>query len=146
VARLTCGIFATRDHRLRIYGNRGVLSVEDTWDFASPVYLGARTPLGLKAEKRPKLARWIGLGPRRLPLVRRPRFHWSGRPGNRIDFSRGIAEIAAAIRERRPSRLPARWALHVTELTLAIQQPNVAACRHVLRSAFAPLAPMPWAG
>jgi predicted dehydrogenase len=145
VSRLTCGIFASHDRRLRIYGDEGVLSTADTWDFGSPVYLSRRTRLGLKAEKHPRLARWIGLGPRRLPLVRRPRFRWSGRPANHIDFSRGIAELAAAATEGRPSRLPARWSLHVNELALAIQDPATYGSPRELRSTFEPLSHMPWA-
>lgn len=145
VARLTCGIFAAHDRRLRIFGDGGILSADDCWDFASPVRVSARTRLGLKAEKHPGLARWVGLGPRRLPLVRRPRFRWAGRPANRIDFSRGIAELAGAAAERRPSRMPARWSLHVNELALALQERGGPGGRRELRSTFEPLAPMPWA-
>jgi predicted dehydrogenase len=145
VARLTCGIFAAPDRRLRIFGDKGVLCTEDCWDFASPVYLGRRTPLGLKAEKHPRLAKWVGLGPRRLPLVRRPRFRWGGRPASHIDYSRGIAELASAAEQKRPSRLSARWSLHVNELVLTIQDPETHGCPRTLRSTFEPMAPMPWA-
>lgn len=143
-ARLTCGIFAPPDRKLRVVGDAGVLTAEDTWNFASRVTLSRRTPLGLKAEKHPALARWIGLGPRGVPPVRPARFRWSGRPANRIDFSRGVAETAAAAAERRPSRLSARWSLHVNELALAIQDASSPG-RRVLRSTFEPMAPMPWA-
>jgi predicted dehydrogenase len=144
IARLTCGIFAPPDRRLRVVGDGGVLTVADTWNFASPVHLSRRTHLGLKAEKHPRLAGWVGLGPRRVPPVRPTRFRWSGRPANRIDFSRGVAETAAAAAEHRPSRLSARWSLHVNELALAIQDP-ASPGRHLLRSTFEPMAPMPWA-
>jgi predicted dehydrogenase len=145
VARLTCGIFASPDRRLRVYGDAGVLTAADTWNFGSPVYLSRRTRLGLRAEKHAGLAKWVGLGPRRLPLARRPRFRWSGRPANRIDYSRGIAEVAAAAREGRPSRLSARWSLHFTELALAIQDPATYGCPRQIGSTFAPMEPMPWA-
>lgn len=145
VARLTCGIFASPDRRLRIYGDAGILSADDTWNFGSPVRHSRRTALGLKGEKHPRLARWVGLGPRRLPLVRRPRFRWSGRPANHIDFSRGIAELAAAVKEKRPPRISARWSLHVNELALAIQDPTTYGCPRPLRSTFEPLEPLPWA-
>ncbi len=145
VARLTCGIFASPDRRLRIFGDQGVLSTRDSWDFGSPVYLSRRTRLGLKAEKHPRLASWIGLGPRRVPPVRRPRFRWGGRPASHIDYSRGIAELAAAATERRPSRLSARFSLHVNELTLAIQEPATDGCPRRIRSTFDAMAPMPWA-
>jgi len=145
VARLTCGIFASPDRRLRVFGDAGVLTVADTWDFGSAVRVGRRTRLGLKAEKHADLARRIGLGPRRIPLVRRPTFRWLGRPANRIDFCRGIAELAAAARERRASRLSARWCLHVNELALAIQDPEGLGTPHRMRSTFEPMQPMPWA-
>jgi len=145
VARLTCGIFAAQDRCLRIFGDGGILATDDTWDFGSPVYLSRRTRLGLKGEKHPRLAKWIGLGPRRLPLVRQPRFLWSGRPANHIDYSRGVAELAAAAIERRTPRLSARWSLHVNELALAIQDPATYGCPRVLHSTFQPIAPMSWA-
>jgi predicted dehydrogenase len=145
VARLTCGIFASPDRRLRVFGDEGVLTTDDTWNFGSAVRLGRRTRLGLKAEKYPRLARWVGLGPRRLALVRRPRFRWSGHPANRIDFARGIAELADAALEERPSRLSARWSLHFTELALAIQDPASYGCPRQIRSTFPPMEPMPWA-
>jgi predicted dehydrogenase len=143
VARLTCGILATHDRRLRIYGDAGVLSTDDTWDFAAPVHLSERTPLRLRAEKYPRLSRVLGLGPRRVRHARPARFRWSGRPANHIDFARGIAEVAAAATERRPCRMSARWSLHVNELVLAIQHPDGAP--RELRSTFEPPEPMPWA-
>lgn len=146
VARLTCGIFATHDRRLRIFGDAGVLAVDDTWDFGSPVRWSRRDRLGLKGEKHPRLARWLGLGPRRLPPVRPVRFRWAGRPANRIDFSRGIAALAEAAALERPPALSARWALHVNELALAIQDPGSHGGPRTLRSTFDPVAPMPWAG
>lgn len=145
VARLTSGIFAPIDRRLRIFGDAGVLSVDDTWDFGSPVRWSRRDRLGLKAEKHPRLARWIGLGPRRLPPVRRARFRWAGRPGNRIDFSRGVAALAEAAAAGLPPRRSARWALHVNELALAIQDRSPDGRPRTLRSTFDPVAPMPWA-
>jgi predicted dehydrogenase len=145
VARLTCSIFATHNRGLQIYGDKGVLSTSDSWSFASPVYLSSRSALGLRAEKRPELAKWVGLGPRRLPLVRRPRFQWAGRPASYIDFARGVAEVAAAASEKRAPRLSARWSLHVNELALTIQDPTRYGSPRKLQSTFEPMAPMPWA-
>ena len=145
VARLTCGIFATPDRRLRVFGDRGVLTVADSWNFASPVLLGSRTPIGLRAEKHPGLARWLGLGPRRVRPVRHSRFRWAGHPANRIDFARGVADVAAAVSSGGSPALSARWSLHVTELALAIQDPGAYGKPHALRSTFPPMPPMSWA-
>jgi hypothetical protein len=37
-----------------------------------------------------------------------------------MDYALGVAEVAAVVREGRPSRLPAELALHVTEISHAI--------------------------
>ena len=145
VARLTCSIFATHDRSLRIFGDEGVLRTEDCWDYGSPVYLAPRTGLGLRAEKHPLAARMVGLGPKRLPLVRKPTFRLRGRGANRMDFARGVAELAAAIRERRPNRLSARFALHVNEIVLAIQDTSSSGKTRPITSAFPAVAPMDWA-
>jgi len=146
VARLTCGLFATPDRHLRIYGDQGVLSTDNTWDFASKVHLARRTRLGLKSEQNPRLAKWMGLGPRALAPVRRPHFRWTGRrAANHIDYSRGVADLAAAVKEKRPPRLSARFSLHVNELALAIQDPLEYGSPRRLRSTFDPPSPMPWA-
>lgn len=144
VARLTCSIFATHDHALRIFGDGGILSTEDCWDYGSPVYVQRRSRLGLKAEKHPRAARLVGLGPREIELARRPKFAFRAKGANRMDFARGIAEMADAIREKRPSRMSARFALHVNEIALAIQNPRQMGSPRALTTTFVPVAPMPW--
>jgi hypothetical protein len=62
-----------------------------------------------------------------------------------MDFARGPAEMAAAIAERRPSRMSARYALHVNEIVLAMQSPAQMGSPRWLASSFQPPAPMPWA-
>jgi predicted dehydrogenase len=145
VARLTCSIFATHDHAIRIFGDEGVLSVADCWDYGSPVYLQKRTRLGLKAEKHPRAARIVGLGPKEIPLLRKPRFAFRAKGANRMDLGRGVAEMAAAIEERRPSRMSARFALHVNEIVLAIQRPREMGSPRAMTSTFEPIAPATWA-
>ena len=41
-----------------------------------------------------------------------------------MDFARGVAELAAAVRENRESKVSARFTLHVNEIAIAIQSPN----------------------
>jgi predicted dehydrogenase len=144
VARLTCSIYAPHDHRLRIYGDNGILSTDACWHYGSPVYLSTRTPLRMKFEKYPKVAKTVGLGPNKLPLVRPAKFE-SGKGKNHMDFCRGIAEIADSVSEKRPCRLSADWYLHVNELALAMQDPTAYGATHELKSSFEPMMPMPWA-
>ena len=151
VARLTCSIFAPHDHVLRIMGDRGILSIKDCWDYGSKVYLHKRSRLGLKAEKHPTAARMVGLGPKEIPLVRKPSFAFKTKGANRMDFARGVAEVAEAIAAGRPSRMSARFALHVNEIVLAIQNPGgtggtgTTGSTRALRTTFEPIDPMPWA-
>lgn len=145
VARVTCSIFAPHDHELRIMGEKGILSIEDCWDYGSKVYLHKRTKIGLKAEKHPRAAKLVGLGPKEVPLVRKPKFAYKTKGSNPMDFARGPAEMAAAIKERRPSRLSAEHALHVNEIVLAIQNPAEMGSPRTLTSKLGPIAPMPWA-
>ena len=60
-----------------------------------------------------------------------------------MDFARGVAELAEAVREGRPSRLPASLALHVNELTLAIHHGTRGAGRQLLETTVDPLSPIP---
>jgi predicted dehydrogenase len=145
VARLTCSIIAAHDHTLRLFGDQGTLTVPKAWDFGSPVYLRRWTRWSFRAERHPFLARLVGLGPRRLPLVRQPTFRYKIPGANRIDFCRGVADLAESIRERRPCRLSPRFSLHVNEIVLALQYPQAMGSPRRLVSRFDPVPPMPWA-
>lgn len=142
VARLTNSIVAPYDHRLRIVGEEGTLDLVEPWDYASRVTL--RKPA------LSRLARLIerkapALGGERLKPVRATPF----RGGNGVptmDFMRGVAELADAIRENRPHRLDADFAVHIAEVTEMLQHPERFGRPAAVRSTFAPIAPMGWAG
>ncbi len=141
VARLTCSVVAPYDHRLRVIGDEGILGVEECWDYGAPVRLyrhGSR-----------RLTRWLErsfgyLPGRSVPLVRRPPGPRRLR-GPRMDFARGIAEQAEALRDARPCRLSTDFAVHVTEVTVALQHPQPAGAPYRVASTFSPIAAMPWA-
>jgi predicted dehydrogenase len=143
-ARLTCSIYAPHDHRLRIFGDQGTISTDAVWHYGAPVYLSTRSPLGLRLDRYPTLKRLAGLGPKRIPLVRKASFQ-SGKGHNHMDFCRGIAEIADSITEKRPCRLSADWSLHVNEMALTMQDPSAYGEARNLVSTFEPMQPMPWA-
>ncbi|MBW2422214.1 MAG: Gfo/Idh/MocA family oxidoreductase [Deltaproteobacteria bacterium] len=145
VARLTCSIIAPFDRSIRIIGDDGVLSARDCWDYGSTVYLRRRTALGLRAEKHPWVAPFLGVGRRRVPPVRKTRFQYGGRGSDRMDFCRGIAELAAASEEGRACRMSARHALHVNEITLAIAQPEPGGAFRQMGTRFEPIEPVAWA-
>lgn len=145
VARLTCSIIAPHDHSLRLFGDGGVLSVKECWDFGSPVLIKRWTRWSFRAERYPTAARLLGLGDRRYPHVRPAKFQYKTPGANPIDFARGVAELAAAIREGRPCRLSPRYSLHLNEIVLTLQDPAGMRSPRRLTSTFEPIEPMPWA-
>jgi predicted dehydrogenase len=145
VVRITCSIYATHDHRLRIFGDGGTLSTDACWHYGSPVYSSIRTPLKMRLENRyPKLGRLAGLGPKKIPLVRAASFRAS-KGHNLMDFCRGMAEMADSLKDKRPCRLSAAWSLHVNELVFAMQYPDQYGASYHMTSSFEPMSPMPWA-
>ena len=62
-----------------------------------------------------------------------------------LDFLRGVAETAAAIREDRPCRLDPELAVHITEVTEMLQHPDRFERPAAVASSCPPIAPMPWA-
>lgn len=136
-ARLTCSIVAPHDHRLRVVGDEGVLSVEDCWDYRS----------------RATVRKWMTVRRRLLlsPLPRRvdlppPPVRGLSRFGSAsMDFARGVAELARAVRFDLPGRLSPEFCLHTTELALAIHDGARAPGSYAVTTRFEPMEPMPWA-
>ncbi len=79
-----------------------------------------------------------------MPLVRAAKFEGSA-IAPPVDLMRGVAEMAEAIRDRRPCRLSAELGLHVTEVALALQHPERMGLPREIESSCAPIEPMPWA-
>jgi predicted dehydrogenase len=145
VARLTCSIIGAHDHSLRIFGDKGTLSVKEAWNFQSPVYLNRWTRWSFRAERRPLLAKLAGLGPRRMRLVKGAKFQYDVPGANRIDFCRGVAEACESIRDRRPSRLSTQFSLHINEIVLTLQYPGEMGSPRRLTTRCDPVMPMQWA-
>ena len=154
VARLTCSIVADRDRSLTIVGDEGTVYVRDCWQYRSPVYLKKRFAKKSWIQRNP----WIW----RIPIMRKLDHHYANKkaiypllsdpssrlqqrnPLNIMDYARGIAELSAAIVEGRQCRLSAEHALHVTELTIALQYPQKMGTPYKMTSTFAPIKPMDW--
>ncbi|NDJ78004.1 MAG: Gfo/Idh/MocA family oxidoreductase [Chloroflexi bacterium] len=138
VARLTCSIVAPHDHSLVIVGDEGVLTTRDCWDYGAPVFVRRRNHSRLPLVRN-------RFRVKQYPLVRKPVFRYPVKDSLYMDFSRGVAELAHAIEDQRPSRMSADLALHINEVALAIQYPEIMGCPRTLTTRFDPVDPMPWA-
>jgi predicted dehydrogenase len=168
VARVTCSIGAPHDHRMRIVGSAGMLTVDTYRHYRCPVYLERFSQLTLNARKARSvrtnsvLQRLLGVGGRRLKLLRNsppgaggrdtlPRTRWWSagellravrrRELGQQDKTIGLAELADALRTGRPSFPPHDFTLHLTELTIAIQNAGPYGGSIRLKTSFAPIEP-----
>lgn len=136
VVRLTCSIVAPHDHSLRIFGDRGILSTSDSWFYNSPVRIRRMFNIRRKMIVSPVQQKYSLVG-------NKTKYNYRG--AFQMDFARGIAEVANAVREDRPCRLSARYSLHVNELVLAIHNATENNCTYKVKSSFEPIEPMAWA-
>jgi predicted dehydrogenase len=137
VARLTCSIVGPHDHRFMVVGDDGILWAKDTWYTKGPVYLKGY----LRIRRRMMLHPWKT----RCPLLGKglPKVKYRG--ASRMDFARGIADLAEAVANKRPPRLSADFSLHINELTLALHHAGTNGSTVQLTTAFEPMEPLAWA-
>lgn len=137
VARLTCSIVAPHDHRIRVIGDRGVLQLRQAWDNAAPLRFHRRLSIRRRLIEHP-LGRRIRLRGATHPKVAR----WGAAAMN---FALGPVEMLDALAENRPCRLSADFALHLNEVTLAIQNAGQDAGAQEMTTTCTRPEPMPWA-
>jgi predicted dehydrogenase len=133
VARLTCSIVAPHNHQLRVVGDGGILEVDQSWDNHTAVRIRRRFILRRRLINIP-ITRRVKIKGTTHPKVER----WGAA---RMNFALGPAETLAAIREGRPSRLSSGFALHLNEVTLAIQSGGAQRMQTICPK----VDPMPWA-
>lgn len=137
VARLTCSIVAQHDHRLRVFGDRGVLEINECWNNAAAVRIRRRHVVRRRLINSPLTSR-VKLPEPTHPMVGR-------RGAASMNFALGPAEVLDAIKNDRPSRLNADFALHLNEVTLAIQNSGTSAGAQTMVTTCPAIDPMPWA-
>lgn len=145
VARMTFGLVGPHNHSLRIVGEKGVLRVEECLGYSAPVFVDKYTSLKFRAERYPItraypfIKTWVDPLHRVYPPVKKVGFK-KRLSRHRQDYARGISELARSIEEKRPSRLPEDFCLHVAELVWAIQ--NSTHSPYQVTTTFEPLQPM----
>ena len=138
VVRLTCSITAPHDHRLRLIGDDGVLSLNKAWDNSAPVKFYKRMRIRRRLLEHP-LGKRIRLAKRKT----HPKLPRKGAAA--MNFALGPAEMLDAIAAKRTSRIAGQFALHLTEVTLAIQNSGLDGGAYIPVSRCATMEPMPWA-
>ncbi|MFV9503969.1 MAG: Gfo/Idh/MocA family protein [Oscillochloridaceae bacterium umkhey_bin13] len=134
-ARITLSLLASHDHSLRIFGDKGTLSTEDTWYYNSPVYL--RRSFNFRR-------RHLWLPRRKLALAGKTvRYNYRGT--QQMDFARGVADLATAVIQGTQPRLSAAYSLHVNEIVLALSNALRKGGIYQMTTTFGAMAPMPWA-
>jgi predicted dehydrogenase len=137
VARLTCSIIAPHNHRLRVIGSGGVLEMDESWNNDAKVRFRRRFVLRRKLISSP-FAKRIRLGGPTHPKVGR-------RGAAAMNFALGPAEMLSAIKAGRPCRMSADFALHLNEVTLAIQNAGDNGGATKMRTRCGSIEPMAWA-
>jgi predicted dehydrogenase len=137
VTRLTCSIVAPHDHSIRVIGDSGVLRCDAAWDNSAKVTYAKRMNLRRKLVESP-FPRRVKLGRATHPKVKR----WGAAAMN---FMLGPAEMLEALEQDRPCRLSAAFALHMTEVTLAMQSAGETSGAQRMTTRCDPMEPMPWA-
>jgi predicted dehydrogenase len=151
-ARLTCSIVGPENRSLTVIGDRGRIVLDDVWNYGGSlkIYDTVYIPEPPKRDLVSRVRRRFGwekkkiILPKTVPLIREANFQKAFR-AHPMDFCRGIAEMADALREHRPCRLSADLGVHITELTEALQNPAHGQPAR-LQTSFKPIEPMPWAG
>ncbi len=145
VARLTCSLLGPQNHSMRIIGEKGILKVEECLNYSAPVYVDKYSKFKFRAQRYPIAERypfikaWFDPNYKVYPPVKK--FSWKKRNARlRQDYARGIAELAQAIRQQRPSRLSTDFCLHMAELVWAIQ--NATQAPYQVTTSFEPLQPL----
>lgn len=137
VTRLTCSIVAPHNHSIRIVGDRGVLKCDAAWDNSAKVHFAKRMTVRRRLMESPFPKR-IKLAAPTHPKVKR----WGAAAMN---FMLGPAEVLEALEQGRACRVGGDFALHMTEVTLAIQTAGEHSGAQTMTTRCDPMEPMPWA-
>ena len=81
----------------------------------------------------------------RLPYVKEPYAGKMGEPGSNVEWSRGVLDMAGAMKENRPQRITAVQAAHVVDIVCGIQEVSREGRRVEIASEFPPPTSVEWA-
>ena len=127
VSRVTSGIMAPKNRSLQVVGDKGVLSVEDTWDNYCPVKYEEYSSIKLKARrktfisKNPLLRLIFGLRKKTISPLKRKRSLNPFHNNMEMDFCLGISDLAKAILNGGQPTFNNEFSYHINEVSLHTQ-------------------------
>jgi predicted dehydrogenase len=111
VARMTNGIYAEHDHQLQLFGDDGVLSIEDPRN--------DRAKIKLRRYHTIRRKRFLSPRAKLLPILGGSEKIAAYRGSQTRDFCRSIVNMVEAAETGKQPYMTAAFSLHITELTLA---------------------------
>lgn len=140
VARLSLSIIAPHNRLLRVVGTQGFATLHDVWDNRAKLRVSPTGKSFLQRAAR-KLEVKLGAFLPGVTLGRAARVaYWPRRKGAPpMDFLRGVAQLAAQVEHGAPRWMGPELALHVTEVTLALQSLDAAGRVQPMRTSLPPL-------
>jgi predicted dehydrogenase len=138
VARLTCSIIAPHNHELRIVGDKGVLELDECWNNLAAV----------RFRKRMRIRRRLLEAPfaRKLRLPSKNTHPKPAKGGAAtMNFLLGPQQMLEDIASDNDPTPAMQLALHVNEVTLALQNAGEHSGAKAMQTTCDPPAPQPWA-
>ena len=128
VVRLSTTIVAPHDHSIRIFGDKGLIGLKECWDNDDKVYF----------RKLMRIRRKTFLSPYKQ-TVRYPEkitVNKLDRGNTKMDFLLGVNALAEKIQGGQKSIMTIDFCLHVTEVSLALQNAGTTAHTYITKSRF----------
>lgn len=138
VTRLTCSIIAPHNHEIRIVGDKGVLELDECWDNLAPV----------RFRKRMRIRRRLLESPltRKLRLPEKLAHPVPAKGGSAtMNFFLGADQMLQSIAAGDDPKPAMDMALHVNEITLALQNAGEDSGALPMQTRCDPLPPQSWA-
>jgi len=138
VARITCGIVAPHNHSLRVIGDKGVIEVDESWNNSAKVKVRNRFTVRRKLINNPFAKKYKLSAKETHPKVPR-------RGAAAMNFALGPAEVLKVVAEGSDNQHLADFALHLNEVTLAMQNALDTEGVQLMKTKCPQLKPQSWA-
>lgn len=128
VVRLSTTIVAPHDHSIRLFGDKGVLYLNECWDNDDKVYF----------RKLMRIRRKTFLSPlkKKVKLPQDVNVNKVDRGNTKMDFLLGVQDLAQAVNTGKSHLLNANFSLHVNEVALALQYAGTESATYLTKSRF----------